>query len=369
MSTILPSNRVKLARYYDFFNGNLDGLYTIAANDVNGLTYIKNNEVSKAFNYFAASSRFYSDAMLGDVPDGDMPYDVLERLVRDWSITGEAVAIRYNGRLIAIESRYFFPVPELDDDATFRRFLFVFPILSEHQVSTGKARVIDLDASTGQATIGTRDYTGGQVGDSTGGTPITIDMAWIRTNDGAYGNMEKLVAEVNMRMSVTQHSLNAIAFPLLQVDIDSVSDGQFSTGGGNRAMVARKGLGLTVPTPFSGEEGARYVERAFPTVAEQLDYLRLLIGKLSIAAGVPDYVYGVNLGQPQSETERILFAGQAKINRFRKALIEGLAPLGITLGFPSEPFVTRKQRIETLVMLLDKGIITAQEARLVLGFE
>ena len=366
----IPLNpaRVKYAAYYRYEDGDLQALQNIPATDVNGLTYIPSTEVVNQFNYFRASSRFYSDSMLSDMENPPELYDVIYRAIKDWTITGESVFLSYSGRLVSIQPQYFHPVPNLADDSVFDSFLFVFPYVTENHVLTGRARVIEVHAS-GSATESERDYSSGFVGDAISTSPISIDgMAWIRTDDGIYGEMERLVGEINMRMSMLQVGMNSSTFPLLQVDIDSVSDGAFVAGGDTqRSRVARRGLGLTVPPPFAGEEGAKFVERLAPLITEGIEYLRLLLGQLSIVSGVPDYIYGVNLGQPASETERILFAGGARIKRYRKALTDGLQGLNVPVSFPTEPFSTHKQRVETLLNLLDKGVITAQEVRRVIG--
>ncbi len=367
MVTRLDERRRRFAAYYRYREGNLQGLQNVSATDVNGLTYIPSSEVVNTFNYFAAASRFYSDAMLSDMETNEVFYDALYRGIKDWTITGESVFILVDGRLISIQPQYFFPVATSVDDSQFERFLFIFPMVNEHGIETGKARVIDVGAD-GSATTSIRDYAGGVVGDAVSPQAINIGgMSWVRTDDGNYGEMEALVREINMRMSMIQAGMNANTFPLLQVDIDAVADGAFMAGDTQRSRIARRGLGLTVPPPFSGEEGARYVERVAPLIAESIEYLRLLLGQLSIVSGVPDYIYGVNLGQPASETERILFAGQAKIKRYRNVLVDGLARLGVGVSFPTEPFSTHKQRVETLLMLLDRGVINSIEVRRVIG--
>lgn len=368
MPYTLSAKRVKFATYYRFREGDLSGLHSVSPTDVNGLTYINDGEVVNQFNYFAAASRFYSDAMLADMDAPPAIYDPLYRGIKDWTVTGESVFLSIGGMVKSIQPQYFHPVPLSTDDSQFERFLFVFPHVNEQGIATGRARVIDIDADSGAATDSERDYQSGVVGDPLSVSPITVDgMAWIRTDDGTYGEMERLVAEINMRMSMLQVGMNNATFPLLQVDVDAVSDGAFVAGKEQRSKIARRGLGLTVPPPFAGEEGARFVERLAPLITEGVDYLRLLLGQLSIVSGVPDYIYGVNLGQPANETERVLFAGQAKIKRYRIALIEGLRGLGYSVAFALEPFATQKQRMETLLMLLDKGVVTPLEVRRVIG--
>ena len=368
MTTIrLNPDRVKFNEYYQWHNGNLSTLFQEAPNIVNGLSYVKPNEVQSGFNYFAAQSRFYADAMLADIPENNIAYDIIRKLTRDWSITGEAVLVTADGQQRVVQPNYFYPRPARDDSDVYVVYYFVFPILNEQDIPTNRARVIEFDPATGEAFMGNRNYSGGYIGEPEVVSPVNIErIDWLRTEDGAYGQMESLVREINMRQSVTQSALNRNAFPILSIDRDLVADGQFATGNPSTEQVAdlgRQGIGITVPPAMPGEDRASYIERLNPLVAESMDYLRLLFGQLTIASGVPDYIYGVNLGQPAAETERILFAGQAKVNRFRKLITE---LFGIV--YANEPFVTRKGRIETLIMLLNAGIITQQEARGALGF-
>lgn len=116
---------------------------------------------------------------------------------------------------------------------------------------------------------------------------------------------------------------NTTSLPLIQLDKDSVADGELRGGNVNLAVVKElvtSPLGMNLTPPFSGEEGARYIERTGTGLQESLDYVRLLLGQLGVLSGVPDYVFGVQLGRPNNETERVLFAGQARVNSFRREL-------------------------------------------------
>ena len=84
-------------------------------------------------------------------------------------------------------------------------------------------------------------------------------------------------------------------------------------------------------------------------------------------SGVPDYVFGVQLGRPANETERVLFAGQAKVNRFRRNVETALAVVGLPIKFSGEPFVTRNERINAILNEYEKGVATLNEVRTALG--
>lgn len=127
-------------------------------------------------------------------------------------------------------------------------------------------------------------------------------------------------------------------------------------------------LGLTTPSPFSGESGARYVERTGQGLNESIQYIRLLLGQLGILSGVPDYVFGVQLGRPQNETERVLFAGQSRVNAFRSAMSAALGQFGLSVDFGTEPFITRKECVDNLIKQLQAGGLSVSEVRTIMGY-
>ena len=129
------------------------------------------------------------------------------------------------------------------------------------------------------------------------------------------------------------------------------------------------GLGLTVPPPFTGELPAQYIERTGTGLKESMDYIRLLLGQLGVLSGVPVYVFGVQLDRPAAQTERVLFAGQARVNRFRRDIESAFALLGWAVNFTNEPFSTRTERVNALTTQFEKGITDRPEARKALGYD
>ena len=170
-----------------------------------------------------------------------------------------------------------------------------------------------------------------------------------------------------------QLALNTTSVPLIQLDKDVVADGQLR-GGETTAdilskIITQSPLGLTTAPPFGGEEGARYIERSGAGLSESIEYVRLLLGQLGVLSGVPDYVFGIQLGRPNDETERVLFAGRARINAFRSELASAWEELGLgTLSFPTEPFTTAGQQTARLQGLVKDGILQVPEARSILGY-
>ena len=370
----LDPKRVGYTQLFQWVEGKLDTLYTeVEATSFNGLIYVRPNEVENGLNYFAACLRFYSDAMLGDVPTELQPYiGLLQACTNHWGVTGECVIVQDAFGFRAVRPDYFHPIPSTWDSSVFDGYLFVYPLHNEQGTLTGRARVIEI--RSGSPAIETeRGYSGGVLQDAEPGGGKVVPLSgiyWINTEDGKVREMSPLVRQINIRMSLTQHGLNKDEFPLLQVDRDNIADGQLSVGGQTErtiAALARTGFGLTVSPPYIGEEPPRYVERAAPVVDNNLAYIRLLLGQLTIASGVPDYVYGVNLGQPTAETERILFAGQAKVNRFRRELERFFASIGVEAVYAAEPFARRSTRISGILALLTAGVIDVIEARAALG--
>ena len=371
----LQPKRLAYRNYFDWYEGNTDSLFRVAPTAVNGLIIVPPAMLSTKFNYFAAVSRFFSDAMLGDLPAMLPPTaSLLENLTEHWSVTGECCIVLGPNGYRAVRPDYVHPQFDPYDRDTVLSYLFVFPMRNDQQENTtgfaDKARVITYDVATGVARMAIREYREGYVADTPEGEPVSIGpVIWINTKDGVYGDLEGIVREITVRLNILQIALNSVSFPLLQIDTDAVSKGALQTGVTPTAVTAaaQNGLGLTVDPPFIGEEGARYIERSGEGLRENTEYMRLLLGQAGVVSGVPDYVFGVQLGRPANETERVLFAGQAKVNRFRRDIELAFSLLGITLKFAGEPFVTRSERIKAIIDEFEAGITTLNETRIALG--
>ncbi len=364
----LEKKRLDYRKYFDWYEGRLDSLFSITPTQVNGLALIPPNEVSTRWNYFAATSRFFADSMISNQPD--MPVEA-DRLLRDisehWAVVGEAFIV--NGK--AVRPDYVFPVLNEYDRSIVDRYVIVYPKVDIRGVELGTARVITYDVKTRRTYEANREYRYGWIADFPTGKQIdSIRIDWINTNDGYYHDIEGIIREVIMRMNIMQISLNSVAIPILSIDIDALDSGEFQRGVtptllGNRG---KQGLGLTIQPPFEGESEARYVERSGTGLTETMDYIRLLLSQLSVITGVPDYIYGVNLSNPTQETERVLFAGQARVNRFRRAVERTFATLGYSVAFRTEPFVTASERLSSVLQGLEAGILSISEARASLGY-
>ena len=364
----LEAKRLRYRDYYDWYEGKLDRLFSIPATQTNGLALIKPTEVSTRWNYFAATSRFFSDAMISSQPD--MPYEaaiLLRNLSEHWAVTGECFIV--NGK--AVRPDYVFPILNPYDREVVDRYIIVYPRVDIRGNEGDKARVISHHVETGITYVAERDYRHGWIADFPTGeqiSPIRID--WINTNDGYYHDIEGIVREIIMRLNIMQITLNSVAIPILSIDIDALDSGEFQRGITPSIVGERgkQGLGLTIQPPFEGETEARYIERSGTGLVETMDYVRLLLSQLAVITGIPDYIFGVNLSNPTQETERVLVAGQARVNRFRRAIERSFSLIGYEVYFQSEPFVTAKERLESVLKMLDAGILSISEARASLGY-
>ena len=372
----LDTRRIKYAEHFDWYEGRLDTLFSgVMPSQINGLENVSPAEITTRFNYFATVSRFFTDAMLADIPQiGANALALLETLTGHWAVTGEACLAQTAGRWTAIRPDYIHPIYNRFDKDIVDRFLFVYPerkenMLYPHFENTtlyaDAARVIDYDVATGRAFQSVRQYRHGWVADIPVGTPVAIGpVLWLDTGDGVYNDIEGMVREITVRLNILQGTLNSTAFSILQIDKDSIADGVFLTGVTPERVrnASRNGLGMTVSPPFIGEEGARYVERTGVGLDESLEYLRLLLKQLSVITGIPEYVFGVVPSNP-NETERVLFSGQAKVNRFRRDIERAFAIAGQPVRFAAEPFVTRSERIASIIQQYEKGITSLAETR------
>ena len=66
-----------------------------------------------------------------------------------------------------------------------------------------------------------------------------------------------------------------------------------------RTEVLRPLGGRGIATNKAGPSPSSYIERSGTGLQESLEYVRLLLGQLGILSGVPDYVFGIQLGRPK----------------------------------------------------------------------
>lgn len=376
----LNVERIRYADYFDWYEGRLDSLFSeVAPDNINGLEIVSRDKLSTQFNYFNAVSRFYTDAMLGDVPDLlPVTYNLLETATNHWSICGETCFVESGGIVRAVRPDYVHPQFDEYDRDTITGYLFVFPLRTvetQQQFHNANsyaqtARVIEYDSMSGRAYLGNRAYRHGYVADNPKGEEISIGrVVWINAGENVYAHIRGIVREITIRLNILQQFLNSVSQSILQIDKDSIADGLLIRGFNQKQLndIVAQGLGLTVTPPFIGEEGARYVERTGQGLNESLSYLRLLLGQLGVMSGVPDYVFGVQLGRPADETERVLFTAQSRINRYRRDIERAMEMLGQRIEFRGEPFVTRSQRLAHIIELYEMGIATLNETRISLG--
>lgn len=381
----LDPYRVPFSKYFDWYEGRLDTLFQVPANAVNGLGFLRTStgghNVSTRFNFLAVLSRFYAAAVLADLPVSNAAtYRLLHQATEHWSVCGETLLVRQNGVVRAVRPDFVWPIRSAYDRETIERILLVYPHRDteagdwENQpVSSTRALVVEYDVATGEAFEGVREYTPGRIGDGPRGKPVQIEsMVWVKSGEPPYLPVESTVREVCIRLNILQLALNSTSVPLLQLDKDTLADGRLRNHEPSLDTVANitttSPLGLTTKPPFPGEEGARYIERTGQGLAESLEFIRLLLGQLGVLSGVPDYVFGVQLGRPNDESERVLFAGQARVNAFQGALKDGLEQVGINVEFNYDPFITSQKRIANVTAQLGAGLITVQEARQALGW-
>lgn len=381
----LDPYRVPYSKYFDWYEGRLDTLFQVPANAVNGLGFLRTanggHNVSTRFNFLGVLSRFYAAAVLADLPVFDAgTYKLLHQATEHWSVCGETLLVRQDGVVRTVRPDFVWPIRSPYDRETIERILLVYPHRDteagdwENQpVSSTRALVVEYEIESGRAWQGIREYTPGRIGDGPRGQEVNIDrMVWIKSGEPPYLPVESTVREVCIRLNILQLALNSTSVPLLQLDKDNLADGSLrnhdTTLANIAAITTESPFGITTKPPFGGEEGARYIERTGQGLAESLEFIRLLLGQLGVLSGVPDYVFGVQLGRPNDESERVLFAGQARVNAFQGALKDGLAQVGIEVEFNYDPFITSQKRIANVTAQVAAGLITVQEARQALGW-
>lgn len=368
----LEQKRLRYRDYFSWYEGNLDSLFNTPATQVNGLSLVKSTEISTKWNYFAATSRFFADSMISNQPD--MPYEasiLLRDLSEHWSVAGECFIVSSVEGVRAVRPDYVFPILNPYDRSIIDEYVIIYPKVDKRGNEGDSARVITHNVAKGVTYIANRDYRHGWIADFPLGAQIpSISIDWIRTNDGYYHDIEGIVREIIMRLNIMQITLNSVAIPILSIDIDALDSGEFQRGitptiVGNRG---KQGLGLTIQPPFEGETEARYIERSGTGLVETMDYVRLLLSQLAVITGIPDYIFGVNLSNPTQETERVLVAGQARVNRFRRAIERAFEAIGYAIAFQTEPFVTASERLASVITMIEAGIMTVEEARASLGY-
>lgn len=377
---LLDPNRLRYSVYFDYFENHLDELYRVPQDMINGLALVGNTLERTEFNYFNAVSRFYSNAVLAELPELDASLmRIIGQLAEHWSVTGEAFLVGSPGDYRAVRPDYVFPISDEFDRDKINKFLLIYPRRETelHQfrnfnIGAKDALVIEYDVESGDAYQSIRQYGGQRIADAPLGEKVDIGtVSWMRCAGSIYPQIESLVREVIVRLNVLQLALNSTSMPLVEIDKGNIANGMLQGPVSNQdiqSLVTRP-LGLTLPPPFEGEQSAKYVERSGNGLTESLEYVRLVLGQLGVISGVPDYVFGINIGRPRDETERVLFAGQARVNSFKKELQESLKSFGVELMFNTEAFISRRDRVELVNTQFTNGLITLAEARESLGLD
>ncbi|MYD81372.1 MAG: hypothetical protein F4X44_12260 [Gammaproteobacteria bacterium] len=337
MAIKLDNKRLEYRDFFKWFEGDLSSLWNVPPTLANGFQLIDApNDLLTEFNYFAASSKYYINGVLDSVPEEvDDYFKLIEQITEHWSVTGEYCVITEGNMYSVIRPDYVFPVRDKYNVDNIIGFNFVFPM------DMGKARVIEYTPDKRTFVETERHVAGNTIGDAIRVVRrVNIDrVIWDSVGTGYYRDIKGLVRELNVRYSLMQLSLNSTAYPLLQVSTQALGSGLVGIDGITPARIAglgKSGLGLTVPPPFTGEEGARYVERTGGGLEEALAYIRMILGSLAVLSGVPEYVYGVSLTQSAREVERVMFMGQSRINRLRRSMTNTFRELGIDVTFPRE---------------------------------
>ena len=68
---LLDPNRLRYSVYFDYYENHLDELFRVPQDMINGLALVGNQVQKTEFNYFNAVSRFYSNAVLAELPELD----------------------------------------------------------------------------------------------------------------------------------------------------------------------------------------------------------------------------------------------------------------------------------------------------------
>ena len=377
---LLDPNRLRYSVYFDYYENHLDELFRVPQDMINGLALVGNQVQKTEFNYFNAVSRFYSNAVLAELPELDAELvRLIGQLTEHWSIAGEAFLVGRPGDYRAVRPDYVFPISDEFDRDKINKYFFIYPRRETelHQfrnfnIGAKDALVIEYDVETGDAYQSIRKYGGQRIADEPRGEKVDIGtVAWMRCSGSIYPNIETLVREVIVRLNVLQLALNSTSMPIVEIDKGNIANGILQNEVSNeeiQGLISRP-LGLTLPPPFEGEQSASYIERSGNGLTESLEYVRLVLGQLGVISGVPDYVFGINLGRPRDETERVLFAGQARVNSFKKELQEALRQFNIALTFNAEAFISRRERVDLVINQFTNGIITLAEARDYLGLD
>ena len=377
---LLDPAKTDLSKHFDWYENRLDSLFQIPGNSINGLALLGPDGLATRFNYLNAVSRFFSSAVVTDLPSMPEAADSLINCAAEhWSVAGEAFIVGSNNNARCVRPDYVYPITDPYDKENVTGYLFVYPyrdprnaIFTNAIESAMEARVIEYNVETGTAREAIRKYTTYEVEDTPKGEAVDIgNVYWIRTGPAVYPPIASIVREVCVRLNMLQLALNTTSLPLIQINKDRVNDGALNSRQLTLdllAELARGPLGINVQPPFSGEGEARYIERSGNGLDESLDYVRMLLGQLGILSGVPDYIFGVQTNKPDAETERVLFAAQARVNEFRKKLNAALSDIGFRdITFSSNPFTTRSERVDLVVRQLEAGIISVEESRDLLG--
>ena len=370
--------RTEIASHFDWYEGRLDSLFnSVNPTSVNGLGIIGPENLTLTFNYFAALSKFFSSAVESDLPKLSSPREetLISNAAEHWSVAGECCLVGTPGDVSLVRPDYVHPVYNRYNRDMIDRILFIYPerdfatpTFDNQVIATDNALVIEYIVETGQAFQSIRKYSPGNIEDEPRGDEIDIGMVrYITTGPPVYRSVAPIVREICVRLNFLGLALNTTSMPIIQIDKEAINGGDLTARGVTTFADLKRAitgpLGINIPPAFSGEAEASYVEREGRGLDESMNAVRMLLSQMSIISSVPDYVFGINLSKPNSETERVLFAANSKVNAFRRQLDEALSEFGIDITFTDNPFATATERNKIVMDQLAAGIITIEEAR------
>ena len=391
----------------DWYQGNYHTLLPASSSVDNGMSLINGQPIR--YPLFRLTSDFYANAALGDMPTYSSENEALNQWMQEnfasldkvlrrgthyWSIDDVAVfATQADGSVEAINPLFYFRVgtPDVPDRLVGHILAIRYTekdanlqLHPEIKLPPNRCRVIKL--RDGVATEQTFSYAPDIVGQ-----PLTPEQPSPVTNicvaggwDPWYGSAREVAAALIITLSVQGVQLNRYANRPLYVPMQIMDALRQELPQPGATMSAAMAAFNNLTRPAIGISGMDDMKVGYGDLQEDFDsrsdYILTLWDSYFLSSGLPPSSFGIGIGRNASglAREKAQDAASARVEAYRRDLAECLptiirgmgAPEGeITFNWSSPPFQTREGRVEEILSLYDRKLITPNEARLALGWQ
>lgn len=381
----------------EWYEGDFDSLFSGTATDDNGMRVFDPNQVVH-LGLFRAIAEFYWAALMSERPSVTSEDEArqnwldeylekiwigLDKAVEWWTYKGRAVImVTEQMDVIPVDPSFYFPIRAEYDQEQVVAHLLAYTwhrqesdTFLKNAVHPNRIRLVKLDPEIDDGgTVEHRLFHGQTIGELQETENAELLGIFTAGNGSSmFSRMRDPMRALMVRYSALTRTLNRHSNPHLvstQELIDEAGNPRKLNPNGD-LIIAPNEDGSGMPVYYLTWDGM--IEPSLEYIAKMEQYVHL-------TTGAPPVVFGIDVGKGESgaSRDRLLFSAQSRVARMRReieAMLEGIidamgAPgSGLDVGWVADPFASLSERRESLVTLVQAGIVSKNEARSNLGYD